>query len=358
MPATRSPHPVLGQRVARHGFADRPAGGVVEAARLTTAIQAQDPGASRLGIRSRSASVTESDVRRAIDVDRTVVRTWLMRATIHLVATEDVRWLSAALGPAIARKFRKRWLDLGLSDELLARAVAELPGILASGPRTRTQIVTALAERGVVVDPSDQAPTHLLLHATTIGLVCRGLDRGRDATFALLDAWVPDAPSGPRGDDALAELARRFFAAFSPATAADFTTWSGLASSSAIALIRDELRPVDIDGRAGFCLGEVEPRRGLRLLSAYDNYLIGYRDRELIIDADRRAAVYVGGVIKPTVLLDGRVVGTWRLARGTEQVTVEVMPFGELTRAVRTAIDAEVADIGRFLDRRAFLTIA
>ena len=94
-----------------------------------------------------------------------------------------------------------------------------------------------------------------------------------------MDDWVPDAPAGPSGDDALAELARRYFTAYSPATAADFATWSGLAGRRAVELIRDELTPVDIDGAPGFRLGEVEPQRGVRLLPAFDNYLVGYRDR-------------------------------------------------------------------------------
>jgi hypothetical protein len=349
MPAVSVPHPVLGERIARHGFADRPAHTVAEAARLTCAIQAQDPAASRLGVRSRSATVVEDDVRTAVERDRTVVRTWLMRATIHLVATEDVRWLTAAFGAANARRFGKRWRDLGLTGELLAGAGAELPDILGAGPLTRTEIVDELGRRGIVLDRTGQAPTHLMLHATTLGLVCRGPDRGRDATFALLDQWVPDAPAGPRGDEALAELARRFFTAFSPATPADFTTWSGLPSSKAIGLIRDELTPVDVDGRTGYRLGDVAPQGGLRLLSGFDNYLVGYRERSLIIDERRRPAVYVGGVIKPTVLLDGRVIGVWRLIRDRGAATVEVTAFENLTRARKRGVAAEVADVGRFL---------
>lgn len=340
---------VLGQRLARHGFGDRPATTVAQAARLTTAVQAQDPLAARLGIRTRAAGVTEADVFHAMDVERSVVRTSLMRATIHLVHADDARWLTALIGPAIARKFQKRWRDLGLTPELLSSAMAVLPESLADGPRSRAQVVATLAKSGVLIDTAGQAPAHLLLHATTLGLVCRGPDRGREPSFVLVDDWLPHAPTGPRGEDALGELARRFFQAFSPATAADFATWSGLASGRAIAQIRDELTPVQVNGRAGFTLGEVEPQRGLRLLPAYDNYLVGYRDRELIIDATHRPDVYVGGVIRPTVLLAGRVVGTWRLVRKAESATVEVRPFGDLTREVGAAIQAEAADIGRFI---------
>jgi hypothetical protein len=336
------------ERTTRHGLLDRPASDVADAARCTGGLQAQDAQASRLGVRARSERLTEADVLRAID-DRSVVRTWLMRATIHLVAADDVRWMTRLLGPAIARKYAKRWNDLGLTADLLERASAELPDVLAGGPLTRKQVVAALVERGVAVDPEGQAATHVLLHATAVGLVCRGPDRGRDTTFTLLDDWVPDAPVGPSGDDALAELARRYFRAFSPATANDFATWSGLPSGRALRLIRDELTPVDVNGRAGYTLGEVAPQRGLRLLPAFDNYLVGYRDRELIITAEHRPEVYAGGLIRPAVVLDGRVIGTWRLVRSAETGTVALAPFGGMAGKAREAIEAEVEDIARFL---------
>jgi hypothetical protein len=324
---------------------------------LTTALQAQDGSAARLGVRARAADVTEREVVKAIEDDRSITRTWLMRGTIHLVDTADLRWLVRLIGPAVQRQYRTRWRQIGLTDDVLDRSVAVLPELLADGPLTRHEIRGGLAERGIILDsPDPQAHTHAVVHASTTGLICRGPDRGRYNTFALLASWVPHAPPGPSGDDALAELARRYFAAFSPATAADFTTWSGLPSTTALALIRDELTPADVDGRPGFRLGEVEPHRGLRLLPAFDNYLIGYRDRTAIVAAERYSHVYQGGMIQPVVLLDGRVVGTWALARAKGHVTVT--PFTPMTAAVRTGVEAEVADIGRFLDTDLDLTVA
>ncbi|HZY76187.1 MAG TPA: winged helix DNA-binding domain-containing protein [Jatrophihabitantaceae bacterium] len=341
--------PILAERIARHGFATRPAADAVTAAAMVCGIQAQDPQASRLGVRSRTVGVAEKDVFAAIE-QRRVVRTWLMRNTIHLVPADDVRWMTALLGPMIRRRFETvRWPELGLTPDILDSAAAVTPAILAGRALTRQEFAAALAERGIRLAPDAQASTHVLLHLSAIGLTCRGTDRGRDATFVLVDDWIPDAAAGPRGDDALAELARRFFTAFSPATAADFTTWSGLPSSRAIALIRDELTAVDVHGRAGYRLGHVEPQRGLRLLAAFDNYLVGYKERAALIADDRRAEVYVGGVIRPTILLDGRVIGRWQLDRAKGRV--QVTEFESLTRSARAALAAEVADLGVFLEQ-------
>jgi hypothetical protein len=353
---------VTAERIARQGFLDRPATTVRAAARLTTAIQAQDPVQSRFGVRSRSAAVTAADVFEAIE-ERSVVRTWAMRATIHLVDRADVRWLTRLIGPTFAARFRKRWLDIGLTPDVLRRTADALPDVLADGPRSRAEIVTALAARGVHIPAiDDQAPIHVLLHATGVGLICRGPDRGRLPTFTLLDDWLADAPAGPDGDDALAELARRYFTAFAPATAADFTTWSGLPAGRTLALVRDELEPVEVNGRPGFRRRTdrdlpAVPRGSLRLAAGYDNYLVGYRDRSLQIADEHRRAVYVGGVIKPTVLVDGRVVATWRVAQNAEHAAVTVTALAPLTRAVRHGLDREVADLGRFLQRPTSLSV-
>jgi hypothetical protein len=341
--------PVLAERIARHGLATRPATDAESAASLVCGIQAQDAQASRLGVRSRATGVTEKDVAAAIE-QRRVVRTWLMRNTIHLVPADDVRWMTALLGPMIRRRFETvRWPELGLTPDVLDRAATVTPAILAGRALTRAEFAAALGEHGVAITQDGQASTHVLLYLSAIGLTCRGTDQGRDATFVLVDDWIPHAAAGPRGDDALAELARRFFTAFSPATPADFTTWSGLPSSKAITLIRDELAEVDVHGRAGYRLGEVEPQHGLRMLSAFDNYLVGYKQRAALIDEDRRPEVYVGGIIRSTVLLDGRVVGRWQLDRA--KARVHVIEFERLARSARAAIAAEVADLGTFLDQ-------
>lgn len=331
--------------MARHGLVDRPARTAAEAAALICGIQAQDAAAARLAVRARSVNLTDADVRKATDAERTVVRTWLMRNTIHLVPASDVRWLVALTGPMIHRRFAsKRWPELGLTTEVRDRILAIAEEILQDGPLNRHDFVAALVERGIELTASGQEPVHIMVFLSTTGLVCHA-DRDR---FALVSQWLPRAPAGPRGDEALAEFARRYFRAYSPATGADLTAWSGLPSRQAISLIRDELTPVG----AGFALGDVTEPGGLRLLGAFDNYVLGHRDRDHIVDAAVRDEIYVGGTIRPTVVHDGRVIGRWRLARPsrkTAPAVVEVRLFGRSSRAVRAAIDAEVADIGRFL---------
>ncbi|HEY2298547.1 MAG TPA: winged helix DNA-binding domain-containing protein [Jatrophihabitans sp.] len=335
---------MIAERMARHGLTDRPCTTVPAAAAHTVAIQAQDLAAARLGVRSRSAAVTEADVTAAL-AGRAVVRTWLMRNTIHLVRADDVRWLMHLFGPMIRRRFAKRWADLGITAQVLAQVEALAPELLSDGPLTRHEFAAQLRERRVIGEVEPQVPVHLFVYLATVGLTCHTDGAG----FALLDEWLPDAAIGPRGDDALAELARRYFLAFSPATPADFTTWSGLPSGRAVALIRDELTEVSVNGKRGYRLGAAADPSAVRLLGAFDNFLIGYRDRTGLVPEDRRAEIYVGGIIRPTIVRDGTTVGRWRLDRTGGRLQVRY--FVPASRTLRAAVQDEIADVARFIDR-------
>jgi Winged helix DNA-binding domain len=342
------------ERMTRQGLAARSAADTAGVAAAAVGLQAQDIGAARLGVRARSTAVDEASVVNAIQHERSAVRTWLMRSTVHLVAAEDLRWMAELYGPVMERNHRTRWRNLGITETVIDTALAHARELLDGRGLTRHELAAELTARGLELGDDGQAPTHLLAALTARGLTCRGADRGRDATFVLIDDWVPPAPPPA---DPLAELARRYFRAFGPATAADFATWSGLPSGTAIASIRDELTEVEFDGRRGWTLGPVEPVRALRLLPMFDNYLLGYRDRTAMLDPGRPPQVYVGGIIKASVVCDGRVIGIWRLDRATRAAAVRVTPFETFTRRHHDELDRERADVERFVGRPVGLTI-
>src|SRR4029077_1653881 len=157
----------------------------------------------------------------AIDVQRSLVRTWLMRGTLHLCAADDLHWLLGVLGPVNHWKNSSRRRQLGLDDALCARSVRIMRRALANGPMTRHELRTKLIAKGVPIEPAGQAMIHLLAYAAHHGVIVVGPQRGRDGMFVLLDDWVP-ASSGPTGEAAIEELARRYLGAFRPAPRGDF----------------------------------------------------------------------------------------------------------------------------------------
>ena len=326
-------------------------------------LQAQAAPPARLAVRARTASRTAAGVDQACAA-REVTRTWLMRGTLHMVATRDARWMTGLLGPVFARRGQRRREQLGLDEAFCDRALTALADILrGSPPLTRAELISHLAARGIRIDPRTQQAPHLLGYAAYRGLICRGPDAaGEEPTYVLLDEWAPDAPALDR-DEALAELARRYLRGYGPAGRDDFIAWSGLPATDgtrALDLIAGDLKPVSAGGARLFALGGCSPEAPEDppplLLGHFDPYLLGYRDRALVLDPRYARRIQAGGgFVQPVVVIGGRAAGTWRLTRpagkarpgAPARLTIE--PFTALPPASADGLAAEAADIGRFL---------
>ncbi len=346
---------LLAWRFASQGLAGRADPSTVDAAGRVAGLQAQDTGAVRLAVRARSGVPTLEAVRRDCAVPGRLVRTWLVRGTLHLVPAADARWMLALLGPRNAAGGARRRAQLGLDDETCQAAVAALPDILGGQPLSRAELVDRLARRGVRIDATGQAPAHLVGYAAAVGVLCRGPDLDRDEPgYVLLDAWAGTG-WGPAGAEAVTELARRYLTGFGPASPADFAAWSGLASGAAraaFAALGEALTPVapDLFVAAGSTPPPEDRPPVVRLLGAYDTYLLGYRSREPALAAGYAKRIQAGGgVIHPAVVVDGRVVGRWRLERARSGRTVHIERFGRTLERLTDRCAEEAADLGRFL---------
>ena len=349
-------------------------GSVPDVVRVVGALQAQNTRAARLAVRPRGTDLDGAAVDRACNVDRSVVRTWVMRGTLHMVPAADVGWMLALYKPpADALSARER--ELGLDVALLARARSAIPEILSAGQAlSRAELILALDGHGVRVGPDGQAPAHLVAHAAIQGLICRGPDRSDDEpTYVLLSEWVGACAPPARGE-AMAELARRYLTGHGPAGPEDFAYWSGLpvrAARRAFELIADELTEIDVAGRPAWLhLAPGEDARlaefletgggpAVRLLGQFDAYLLGYRDRSVALRSEFARRIQAGGgMLNPAVMVDGRIVGTWRQRRRARGITVLVELFEDVGGAVLAGLESEVADLGRFLDVTTFLDLA
>ena len=333
--------------------------GVADTVRSAGAIQAQDRLGEQLGVGVRSTGLSAADVDHARLAERTVVRNWLMRGTLHLVPSEDLRWMLDLLGEAMDAKALKRRADLGISDDDHGKVLAFLREALATnGPMTRAEIGDAFRSAGL---PSDgQATPHLLRTTSLLGVSCFGPERDGDTTHVLIDDWLPQADPPP---DPGAELARRYFTAYGPATQSDFRWWSGLPAAETRRCLQaalDDLTEVDVDGQAMWMsqdgadlIGDVldGPHHVLRVLGPFDPYIVGYARRDL--DAPDHLLKRVnagGGMLRPCVLIDGRLVATWDRRRRAHGLTVRVSCFEELSGDAQVQLEAEFSEIGRFFD--------
>ena len=346
-------------RLEAQGLGGRRWRDVAETVRGCGAVQAQDRMGEWLAVRARSEGLTAAAVERAQGEERSVARSWLMRGTLHLVAGADLRWMVGLLGAAMDRKALARRRNLGITAEVYAGAMAVMGAALLGGRVLKlAELVERVREAGLPWE--GQVVPHLLRAASMNGMVCSGPRRGGANTYVLLDEWLGAEGDAPR--DAAGELARRYFAAYGPASASDFRWWSGLPAQESRAgfeEIRGELAEVEVEGRAAWMTGEALERSGevlgeaagrVRVLGAFDPYLLGYSKRELGVSAEALRRVHPGGgVILPTVLVDGVMVATWGRRRTAGGMRVTVEPLAGLSDGVRAGIDEEVGEIGRFL---------
>ena len=326
------------------------------------AVQSQDWFGGTWGIGLRGRSIALADVEAAME-SGAIIRTHVMRPTWHFVAPADLRWMLALTGPRILSGMPGRHRQLGLDADTLRRSRAILERLLAGGQaRTRAQIAEALRQAGIATD--GPRLSHILMVAELEGLICSGPRQGKQFTWSLLEERVPPARSGPTTrDEMVAELARRYFTTHGPATAHDFAMWSGLTVGDGrrgAEMAGDALARVEVDGVANWmdaALRDVKPARAPRrawLLPNYDEYFIGFRDRGAILVALHAAGASLDNVALSGHLLvvDGQVMGGWR-REATSRVTVAVQPLVDLPAASWKAIATAAQALGTFLGAEA-----
>ena len=343
---------VAAQRLHRPGRSS-----ATELVRHLTGVQAQVLSAAALALRARTEGLAGERVTEARVHERSIVLTWAMRGTLHLITAEDYGWLvPLVLGPRVAhahRRLRQEGVTAPQS-EVAVRSIGRM--LERNGPLGRSEIAERLRRRGIRTE--GQAIAHILWLAAARGVICHGPDRGRDQRFVLVRDWLGE-PEPMERDPALAELAVRYLAAHGPSEPADLALWSGIFVADARRAwtsIADRLVEVrttngirwSLRSRAGGA-----PRRLVRLLPAFDEYLLGWKDRETAVPTEHRAEVNRGGGwIRPVLLVDGRAVGTWSTNRTSNALRLEVRPFSPPATWIRSAIDAEAQDLGGFLGLR------
>ncbi|MBA2321595.1 MAG: winged helix DNA-binding domain-containing protein [Deltaproteobacteria bacterium] len=275
------------------------------------AVQAQDYPGTVWAVALRCGA-GPAEVEAAL-ARREIVRTWPMRGTLHLVAAEDARWMIELMSPRVLASTGKRRAALELDDDTLRRCRSHLDTALIGRTMDREDVFASLESAGIRVGP--RRGYHILFHLAQERAI---VQVGRDQ-YALFDEWLPESPSLPR-DESLARLARGYLAGHGPATVQDLAWWSGLG-------IGDCKRGIAAAGDVA--LPDDPPPAGVHLLPGFDELLLGYRDRTAMLDPEFADRICPGGngVFRPTLLVDGRMVGTWRAKAATRSVALTYEPF-------------------------------
>jgi hypothetical protein len=326
-----------------------------EIARSIAGAQAQDVYAGPLTFRSRSRTLTAEDIRRARVEKRSLLRTWVMRKTVHLIPTDDAGWWLPLFEPGIEKWSRRRLSQLGLSSAKQDKALRLAGEALADeGPLTRSEVRERIEAGGVKLN--QQTGMHIALTSVVSGIACLGPDRGSSTCLVRRDDWLGKAPAFDR-DRALGELSRRYLGGFAPATDRDFAYWAGLPLRDVRAgldSISKEIEEVQVGDETMLAMRGGRPRlprQGqVRLLGNFDTYLLGWKDREFAVTGEHAAHVKEGGGgwIRPVIVEDGVVIGGWRSSRKGGRLEIALNLRQRERDRVGAKIEAEVRDIERF----------
>jgi hypothetical protein len=308
-----------------------------EVVRWLGAMQAQDYPQALWAIGLRLQSATVADVERAIS-DGRIVRTWPMRGTLHFVPPEDARWMLKLSASRILARDGRRLEQLGLDEEVMERCRELFYDALRGHKRlSRPEMMQVLEEAGI--GTGNQRGYHILWYLSQSGLICPGPMRDKQQTFVLLDEWVPDSRELSR-EEALAELAGRYFASHGPATVHDLAWWAGLTvteARSGLEATMPGLVSEKKDGKEYWMAGDAPDHTArdgssVHLLPAFDEYLLGYKDRGAVLAVEDAQRVVPGknGIFFPTIVVGGRVVGTWKRKLKKNSVDISLSPFAHL----------------------------
>ena len=341
---------VCGWRLAQQRVTT-PGDDPLEVAARLGGVQAQVKSSAEFALGLRSKPATPVD--QMLWTERTLVKTWAMRGTLHwLPAHEYGLWVAALrtrewrITPAWERYH-------GVTKAGLDAITEAIPAALEGRQLTRDELAERLAELTGNPHLGEQLRSGwgaVLKPAANRGLLCFGQDRGRNVTFVRPQDWLGDTPDEPGSDTALRTVLLRFLDAYGPATHTDVGRWFGVAEKPARELLAehaDDLVVVDVDGTPAWLsrqgaeiLARAEPATGVQLLGGFDPYVLApISHRAAIVpDGHLDAVSRTAGWISAVVLIDGLVAATWTADETPDGTTLNVEPFAPPARQVATAL--------------------
>jgi len=349
------PYPIRIQRLNNQRLLRTSFETPVEVVRWLGAVQAQDYLGALWAIGCRMRAATEAGIEQAI-ADRSIVRTWPMRGTLHFVPAQDAHWIVKLMGARVNGRVQSIYRRFDLDETVFAHShTAVVRALEGDRQLIRKDLYACLDDAGI--DTGNGRGLQIVGHLARLGLICFGPRQGKQPTFVLLDEWVP-AERRQAPADALAEITIRYFRSHGPATIQDFVWWSGLLVAEAqhgLEAVRSQLREETLDGET-YWWGEPQAEAilnspALFLLPAYDEYLVSYKDRSASLDPRYEWLLKGENHLRATIVMDGLVAGNWKRTFENGAVRVEAILARELTGAESEALVDAQRCYGEFLGK-------
>lgn len=317
------------------------------------AFQAQDYAMVKWAVGLRLVESSVEMIDSAVDKGE-ILRTHLMRPTWHFVSSDDIYWMLDLTASKIRSSMGSRNRELGLTEAVFKKSNTVIRTALTGGKHlTREELILQLNKAKIKTD--NNRASHLLAEAELSGIICSGKSKGVKQTYALLVDRVHQRKSISK-DDALKKLAKKYFMSRGPAALKDFVWWSGQSITNcrnAIEIIEPEMERFEMEGQT-YWMYPVNPGSGsgkdkVYLLPNYDEYIISYADRSAVLTSDKhRNIISSNGIFRATILLDGKIIGTWKRTLKNNKAAFELNYFTRPAPDIKSLTEAETERISNF----------
>ncbi|MDQ3979058.1 MAG: winged helix DNA-binding domain-containing protein [Actinomycetota bacterium] len=327
-------------------------------------LHAQLMSSAELTVWARVEELEPTAVADALWEERSLVKVWAMRGTLHLLPAAEFGLWQAALG-TYGHYLKPSWLRaFGVTREELEKLLDAVARALDGQLLTRQELAAAVAELTGSPELGEKVLGSwgpLLKPACFRGLLCFGPSAGQNVRFTRPDRWLADVPPPLDPDQATLEVARRFLAAHGPATRDDYARWWAMTPAQAMRILKrlgEEVVPVHVDGSQAWMLAahvdeavRATPVRSVRLLPAFDQFVVtATRHARHLLPGPFENRIYrPQGWLSPVVLVDGRMDGVWRHERKGTRLAVTVEPFLDFPTKVRRGVEQEADRLAAFL---------
>jgi Winged helix DNA-binding domain len=353
-------------RLRRHHLQEDPSQkrDVVTICRDMCGVQAQVQSAAYLQLWTRNHAITRAEIENELWKTRILVKTSLMRQTLHFIPTDEFAIYISALRPSRFAQAMRVMDRCGITRDESEALIPRIMDILSAGPLSRPAIAAAIRPKASKrVRFWMENSWSLVRLPVAEGLVCYGRGEGNEIVFIRTDHWLPKLKAELLpATEAQCTLFRKYLRAYGPATLTDFSHWAGIPMQEVNRLpelIAAELAEIPGDKKSRFLLREdVEilnsssaAKPSIRLLPSFDSYLLAHREKDHLLSAKHYKRVYRNqGWISPVVLIGGAIAGVWSHKLQNKQLLVRVEPFGRLSKAERTAIKREAESLALFFE--------
>lgn len=315
-------------------------------------LQAQDYASAKWSIGLRLPGITDAEVENAI-ADKNIVRSWSLRGTLHFMSPDNLYHFNTIAGPRLIAGMAGRHKQLGLDDATIAKGQKVLEKAMQGKQLTRDELRLALQAKGI---PNEGLQlNHIMLCAALNNKICLANRRNKEFTYTLQEEWIPK-PTILKRNEVLVLMAKTYFQSHAPATVADFAWWAGITLADAkigFEEIKDTLVSETIEGTIYWlpkALQQPTKANNLCMLPSFDEYILGYKDRNLVLPQEHLHHIIGAGngLFAPVVLVNGVAQGIWRRSFKKNTVTIEITTFTKFTAVTNKAIVKEAEKFAAF----------